>query len=79
MKPDRTWEYRLVRADTADAFEAALNAAGAEGWEAVSGAFTMGEMRKVSLGHDMPVSTQAGIPMWSALMKRPRSEGRSIA
>jgi hypothetical protein len=67
------WEYRIVKADTADAFEAALNAAGAEGWEAISGSYGMGESKRVSLGHGMPVSTQAGASAWTALMKRART------
>jgi hypothetical protein len=66
------WEYRIVRAETAEAFEAALNAAGAEAWEAISGGYAIGESKKVALGHGMPVSTQAGAATWSALMKRPR-------
>lgn len=64
------WEYRMVQAEAAAPFEAALNAAGAEGWEAVSGAFGMGESKRVSLGQGMPVSTQAGTATWSAVMKR---------
>ena len=66
------WEYRIVRAETVDAFESALNSAGAEGWEAISGAYAIGESKKVALGHGMPVSTQAGAATWTALMKRPR-------
>ena len=75
MTPDISWEYRLVRAETAEAFEAALNAAGAEGWDAVSGGFSIGETKKVSLGQGMPVSAQAGAAIWSALMKRARKPG----
>ena len=67
------WEYRVVRAETVEAFEAALNAAGAEGWEAVSGGYAVGESKRVALGHGMPVSTQIGAATWSALMKRPRA------
>jgi hypothetical protein len=67
------WEYRIVKADAADAFEAALNAAGAEGWEAISGSYGAGESNKVSLGHGMPTTTQAGAAVWAALMKRPRN------
>ena len=70
---DITWEYRIVRAETVEAFETALNAAGAEGWEAISGGYTIGETKKVALGHGMPVSTQLGASTWSALMKRPRA------
>jgi hypothetical protein len=72
MRAEQSWEYRLMRLEAAEAFEAALNKAGAEGWEAVSCSFTIGENKKVSLGHGMPVSTQAGVPVWSALMKRVR-------
>lgn len=66
------WEYRIVRAETADSFEAALNAAGAEGWEAVSGGYGIGESKRVSLGQGMPMSTQVGTSAWTALMKRLR-------
>ena len=64
------WQYRIVKADTAEAFEAALNAAGAEGWEAISGGYGAGESKKVSLGHGMPTTTQAGASAWTALMKK---------
>jgi len=67
------WEYRIVRAEAVEAFEAALNAAGVEGWEAISGAYAVGESKKVSLGQGMPVSTQIGAATWTALMKRPRA------
>ena len=81
MNLTATWEYRIVRAETVDAFESALNAAGAEGWEAISGAYAVGESKKVALGHGMPLSTQVGASTWTALMKRARpmmggAEGR---
>ena len=66
-----TWEYRIISADTAELYEQALNAAGAEGWEAVSSSYSAGESKKVSLGHGMPLSTAIGASQWSALMKRP--------
>lgn len=62
-----------MKADTAEAFEAALNAAGAEGWEAISGGYGAGESKKVSLGQGMPTTTQAGAAVWTALMKKPAS------
>ena len=65
------WEYRIVSAETAEAYERALNAAGAEGWEAVSSSYSAGETKKVSLGQGMPLSTAIGASQWSALMKRP--------
>jgi hypothetical protein len=65
------WEYQLVKAETSDAFQAALNAAGLDGWEAVSGGYGVGETTKVSLGQGMPASTRTGAPLWSAIMKRP--------
>jgi hypothetical protein len=78
MRAEQALEYRLIRLEAAEAFETALNESGAEGWEAVSCSFTIGESKKVSLGHGMPVSTQAGVPVWSALMKRiRRSDGRA--
>ena len=46
------------------------NAAGADGWEAVSSGYSAGESKKVSLGHGMPLSTAIGASQWSALMKR---------
>jgi hypothetical protein len=65
------WEYRIVRADTVENFEASLNELGTEGWEATSGAYAAGESRKVSLGQGMPASIAVGAPTWVALMKRP--------
>ena len=64
------WEYRLIKADTEELYERALNAAGAEGWEAVSSSYSAGESRRVSLGHGMPLSTAIGTTQWAALMKR---------
>ncbi len=64
------WEYQIVRADTAETFQSALNKLGAEGWEAISGGYTIGENKKVSLGQGMPLSTAIGAPMWVAIMKR---------
>ena len=64
------WEYRIIKADTEDLYERALNAAGAEGWEAVSSGYSIGESKKVSLGQGMPLSTAIGASQWSALMKR---------
>jgi hypothetical protein len=68
-----TWQYRMISAETAELYEKALNAAGAEGWEAVSSGYAAGESKKVSLGHGMPLSTAIGAAQWSALMKRPVS------
>lgn len=65
------WEYQIVRVETAEAFQLALNKLGAEGWEAVSGAYALSESRKVTLGHGMAPSMAPGIPTWIALMKRP--------
>jgi hypothetical protein len=65
------WEYRIIKAETEELYERALNAAGAEGWEAVSSSYSAGESKKVSLGQGMPLSTAIGAPQWSALMKRP--------
>jgi hypothetical protein len=64
------WEYRLIKAETDELYERALNAAGAEGWEAVSSGYAIGESKKVSLGQGMPLSTAIGASQWSALMKR---------
>ena len=68
------WEYRIIKADTEELYERALNAAGAQGWEAVSSSYSAGESRKVSLGHGMPLSTAVGATQWAALMKRPVRE-----
>ena len=48
------WEYQIIKADIADTFQAALNKLGAEGWEAISGGYTIGENKKVSFGQGMP-------------------------
>jgi hypothetical protein len=66
------WEYRIIKAETEESYERALNAAGAEGWEAVSSGYSVGESKKVSLGQGMPLSTAIGASQWSALMKRLR-------
>jgi hypothetical protein len=64
------WQYRIIKADTEELYERALNAAGAEGWEAVSSSYSAGESRRVSLGHGMPMHTAIGATQWAALMKR---------
>ena len=64
------WEYQIVRADTVENFQSALNKLGSEGWEATSGAYAAGESKKVSLGRGMPASMAVGAPVWVALMKR---------
>ena len=75
MTDTDVWQYRIVRGEAAEAFVAALNQAGAEGWEAISGGYGLGESKKMSLGHGMPTTTQAGASAWTALMKR-RHTGR---
>ncbi len=65
------WEYQIARADTVENFQSLLNKLGSEGWEATSGTYSIGESKKVTLGHGMAPSTVAGAPIWSALMKRP--------
>ena len=64
------WEYRIIKAETEESYERALNTAGVDGWEAVSSSYSAGESKKVSLGHGMPLSTAVGASQWSALMKR---------
>jgi hypothetical protein len=64
------WEYQIVRADTVENFQIALNKLGGEGWEATSGAYAVGESKKVSLGQGMAPSLAAGASNWVALMKR---------
>jgi hypothetical protein len=64
------WEYQIVKAESADAFQGALNNLGAEGWEAISGTYTIGESKRVTLGQGMPSSLAVGTPMWAAVMKR---------
>ena len=64
------WEYQIVKAENSDAFLILMNTAGREGWEAISGAYGIGESTKVALGQGMPVSTRTGASMWVALLKR---------
>jgi len=64
------WEYQIVKAESSDAFLVSMNTAGREGWEAISGAYGVGESTRVSLGQGMPVSTKTGASMWIALLKR---------
>jgi hypothetical protein len=68
-----TWEHQVIKGDSAEAFQASLNTQGAEGWEAISGTYTIGEPRKVTLGHGMAPTTAAGAPMWVAIMKRAKA------
>jgi hypothetical protein len=65
-----TWEYQITKAETAEVFQASLNTLGAEGWEAISGTYAIGESKKVVLGQGMAPSTAAGTPMWVAVLKR---------
>lgn len=67
------WEYQILRADTVENFQSALNKLGVDGWEAISGAYSIGESKKVTLGQGMAPSIAVGAPMWAALMKRPIS------
>ena len=64
------WEYQIVRADTVENFQIALNKLGSEGWEATTGTYALGESKKVSLGQGMPSSMAVGASVWVALMKR---------
>ncbi len=64
------WEYQIVRADTVDDFQSALNKLGSDGWEAISGAYSVGESKKVSLGQGMAPTMSVGASTWVALMKR---------
>ena len=64
------WEYQITKADTSEAFQASLNKLGAEGWEAISGTYAVGETKKVVLGQGMAPSLAVGTPMWVAVMKR---------
>jgi hypothetical protein len=64
------WEYQLLTAETGEAFQSVLNRAGADGWEAVFGGFAVGASSKISLGQGMPLMTKAGVPAWTAVMKR---------
>jgi len=65
------WEYQIIKADSAEAFQASLNELGAQGWEAITGNYTIGESKKVSLGQGMPSSMAIGAPMWVGILKRP--------
>ena len=64
------WEYQITKADTSEAFQASLNKLGADGWEAISGTYAVGETKKVVLGQGMAPSLAVGAPMWVAVMKR---------
>jgi len=64
------WEYQIVKTDSPENFQASLNKLGAEGWEAISGTYTIGESKKVTLGKGMSPFWAVGSPMWIAVMKR---------
>ena len=64
------WKYQIVRADTVENFQSSLNKLGDEGWEAISGAYAVGESKKVSLGQGMAPTMAVGASNWVAIMKR---------
>jgi hypothetical protein len=64
------WEYQIARAPTVESFQDLLNKLGADGWEAISGAYAIGESKKVTLGQGMTPTMTAGAPLWVAIMKR---------
>jgi hypothetical protein len=70
QRDSMNWEHQVIKADTVETFQSSLNQLGAEGWEAISGTYTIGESKKVTLGHGMAPTTAAGTPMWVAIMKR---------
>ena len=70
QRDSMNWEHQVIKADSAETFQSSLNKLGAEGWEAISGTYTIGEQKKVTLGHGMAPTTAAGTPMWVAIMKR---------
>jgi len=70
QRDSMNWEHQVIKADTVETFQSSLNQFGAAGWEAISGTYTIGESKKVTLGHGMAPTTAAGTPMWVAIMKR---------
>jgi hypothetical protein len=64
------WEYQITSTETAEAFVSSRNTLGAEGWEAISGNYAIGESKKVTLGQGMAPSMAVGAPRWVALLKR---------
>ena len=63
------WEYRLIKAETEELYERALNAAVRKDEKGVEQLF--GRRVEESLTRPcMPLSTAIGASQWSALMKR---------
>ena len=60
----------MVETDSPEDFQSSLNNLGAEGWQAISGTYTIGGSKKVTLGKGMSPSWAVGFPMWIGVMKR---------
>lgn len=63
------WECQIVETDSPENFQSSLNRLGAEGWQAISGTYTIGGSNKVTLGKGMSPSWAVGSPMWIGVMK----------
>jgi hypothetical protein len=63
------WEHKVVAQSDLAEFIAVLNGVGDEGWEAVSGNFSMGVPQRIAVGGGATVD-RPGAPQWIAVLKR---------
>jgi hypothetical protein len=65
------WEYQVVAATDLGDFVSRLNRLGEDGWEAISGTYTLGEPETRMMG--VGTAEFPGSPQWVAVMKRPKA------
>jgi hypothetical protein len=63
------WEHQVVAKSDLTEFIATLNQSGDEGWEAVSGTYSIGVPQRISVGGGTTVD-RPGLPQWVAVLKR---------
>jgi len=68
-KTPMKWEYQVIIKETLGEFIDALNLSGNEGWEAISGTYSVGTPQRVSVGGGATVE-RAGTLQWAAVLKR---------
>lgn len=67
------WEYQVITKTDLGDFIAWLNRLGDEGWEAISGTYTLGEPISVEISSRIGSVPAPGKPQWVAVMKRQKS------
>jgi hypothetical protein len=67
------WEHQVVAKSDLTEFITALNRSGDEGWEAVSGTYSIGVPQRISVGSGATVD-RPGLPQWVAVLKRVKTD-----